>query len=1040
MNSSEPLPKEEVERRRALLRALQEESTEEEVSPERWRYRMAACVLSTFDPAALQPFGGRPSEGGALRWLVEDCEVVGGAEGSARWSLKESVRREAIARLGSPEKLREALRRNPVKQPDALQRLIMGYLRWRREPEDFKGTELHGLVELLDGPELAGLGLDRAALDAIRVTDVEEGYTEDGIDPPFSSGEDVGEVGPMMPEPPEEPDSQEPLVDADALARLLQVIRWFGPVVEGPERCARLEATLGQHLARARLLAPFQKLAGPTFRGRKDELEKLRVHVGVLDRSVTKTLSNYARRVLGMGEGTSLLIHGPGGMGKSALLARFILEHNGAVPFAYLDFDSPQVSLDRPATLLLEASRQLALQYPDSQAALSAFEVRCRKALADERERRTGRRQAGSARELWVPLAEEFGELLMMQVLHRWAEQGGPYLLLLDTFEEVQHRNADLVRELEHLLSILRGRYPQLRVVLSGRAPEPRLKATELVLKGLDEASALSLLEASGVKDEALRRGLHAQVGGNPLSLKLAAEVARVEGADAEGLQGLKTRRLFFFAAREAVVQGQLYRRVLEHVHDPAVRKLAHPGLIVRRMTPEVIQEVLAGPCGLGELGTEQAEALFAQLQREVALVSIGPDGALYHRPDVRRVMLEPLRMDQPAKVEAIHAAAVHYYSQHADVVSRAEELYHRMASGQSREQIDPRWMPGVEPYLSSSLEELPAEMQAYAASFLGVDLPKNVWERAQLVDWERHVLRRLRELMLKGEPQWALEVLRERRERTPGSRLYPIEARVLILLGRQREAERLVEEGLDGADWDADPVCVLKLLLLRALLVAAREELPGAGRILEDADRFAAERICEPARVLPLMASVRLWRLRAYGVPQHARAARMLVQLLPQIRSAELLKAPRLYLIALDMLKEMELSQSDKELETLRPFMGELDDWIRDAETSRTVGEHEATAHLLNAMRKAREHGGRNIFNGQRSIADVLGDATSAGRALTTSQRAVLVVDPLLRLLPQDVVNRVYWEAFQAEAVPTLKPSEGANFGPLGFLLELMS
>ncbi|MCY1018024.1 ATP-binding protein [Pyxidicoccus sp. MSG2] len=966
MSSSEPLSRQEVARRRAMLQALQEEAAEEEVPLERWSYRMAACVLSTFDPQTLQPMSRAVGPGGALRWLMNDCEVVTGTASPARWMLKEPVRREAIARLGSHFALREALRCNPVEAPDPLQELISRYLETGPLPEmefTWSSLKLNSKVKLTD----------------------------------------------KLPVPPE---------DVDRVTRLLQVVRWLGPQVEGPERTTRLEAILSQRLANARLLAPFRKLAGDTFRGRQDELETLRVHVGVLDSSVTKTLSSYARRIVGMGDGTTLLIHGPGGMGKSALLARFVLEHHSAVPFAYLDFDNPQLSLDKPATLLLEASRQLALQYPDSLEALSAFEARCRKALGEERQRRTdGTRR--SARDIWVPLAEEFGALLMTQVLNRWAEQGGPFLLLLDTFEEVQYRSTDLIRELEQLLGVLRRGYPQLRVVLSGRAPEPRLKATELVLKELDEASALSLLEASGVGDEALRRGLHAQVGGNPLSLKLAAEVARKEGAEAGGLRNLKTRRLFFFAAREAVVQGQLYRRVLEHVHDPTVRKLAHPGLIVRRLTPEVIQEVLAEPCGLGELTFEQALALFEQLQREVSLVSLGPDGALYHRPDVRRVMLEPLRVDQPAKVAAIHDEAVRYYAQQQDVVSRAEELYHRMACGQSREEIDPRWMPGVEPYLRSSLEELPAEVQAYACSFLGVDLPKKVWEQAQLVDWERHVVRRLKDLLLKGEPQWALEVLRERRERTPGSVLYVIEARVHILLGHRDEAERLIEEGLDSAGWAADSVIVLKLLLLRALLVAARQELPGAVKLLEDADRYAAERVCEPARVLPLMASVQLWRMRGNGTSFHLDVAKKLAGLLLRLSTDDLHKAPRLFLRALDLLREELSMQPGESFGTLRSMMAELENWSR-------------IARLV-----------RDFWDAAGPVVPVVAASPRGPRVLVTSsgaERGAAIAEPLARLLSPEVMAGPYRSAFQGEAGPTLKPPEGMSFGPLGFLLELMS
>src|SRR3712207_8944058 len=52
-------------------------------------------------------------------------------------------------------------------------------------------------------------------------------------------------------------------------------------------------------------------------------------------------------------------IHGVGGSGKSALISRFILENiEGAederLPFAYLDFDRPELSPSEPLSLLAE--------------------------------------------------------------------------------------------------------------------------------------------------------------------------------------------------------------------------------------------------------------------------------------------------------------------------------------------------------------------------------------------------------------------------------------------------------------------------------------------------------------------------------------------------------------------------------------------------------------------------------------------------------------------------------------------------------------
>ena len=41
------------------------------------------------------------------------------------------------------------------------------------------------------------------------------------------------------------------------------------------------------------------------------------------------------------------------------------------------------------------------------------------------------------------------------------------------------------------------------------------------------------------------------------------------------------------------VLQGVLFRRILGHIHTPEIRQLAHPGLVLRRITPDLIKEVL---------------------------------------------------------------------------------------------------------------------------------------------------------------------------------------------------------------------------------------------------------------------------------------------------------------------------------------------------------------------------------------------------------------------------------------------------------------
>jgi cellulose synthase operon protein C len=123
-------------------------------------------------------------------------------------------------------------------------------------------------------------------------------------------------------------------------------------------------------------------------------------------------------------------------------------------------------------------------------------------------------------------------------------------------------------------------------------------------------------LRARGVDDSKLAQQVVRQVGGSPLSLKLAADLVEQEGR-AGGKLDLGTRERLFSRIDDRIVQRQLYRRVLDHVHDPEVRRLAHLGIVLLRLTPELILEVLAQPCGLSVATLDDAQRLVDALPRE---------------------------------------------------------------------------------------------------------------------------------------------------------------------------------------------------------------------------------------------------------------------------------------------------------------------------------------------------------------------------------------------------------------------------------------
>jgi len=98
------------------------------------------------------------------------------------------------------------------------------------------------------------------------------------------------------------------------------------------------------------------------------------LHPGGLAAQFFGEIRRGFRKVFSLHEAPPMVIYGPGGIGKSTLLAKFILEHAEAAQqkkegevfsWIYLDFDRPVVMAEGPASLLFEAVYQLETQFED---------------------------------------------------------------------------------------------------------------------------------------------------------------------------------------------------------------------------------------------------------------------------------------------------------------------------------------------------------------------------------------------------------------------------------------------------------------------------------------------------------------------------------------------------------------------------------------------------------------------------------------------------------------------------------------------------
>src|SRR5262245_54705266 len=171
---------------------------------------------------------------------------------------------------------------------------------------------------------------------------------------------------------------------------------------------------------------------------------------------------------------------------------------------------------------------------------------------------------------------------------------------------------------------------------------------------------------------------------------------------------------------REEQIDAELYRRVLARIKDPDIVKLAHPGLILRRITPDIIRHVLAKPCKVTVRDDWEAEDLFRRFAREAMLVELTRDGsALVHRTDIRELMLPQLIRDRRDDAASIQRAAIKYYRHREEPEARVEELYHRLMLEQSPATLAKHWNDRAAEALVTALDELPTQSRVLLAARL---------------------------------------------------------------------------------------------------------------------------------------------------------------------------------------------------------------------------------------------------------------------------------------------------------------------------------
>jgi hypothetical protein len=503
-------------------------------------------------------------------------------------------------------------------------------------------------------------------------------------------------------------------VPSEDLPYWLQAVRWFADVLPDVPTPAAVNRELGWR----RVIDRLARLVGSAFRGRATELDQLRAW----DSATSPA---------------PLVVFGIGGVGKSALIARYadeLLRQQRVV--LWLDFDRADLAPDDALSVLTQLNEQAGIQLPG---------FRLPEVSADN----------------WAAAARGLGaELTRLSA-------GRPPLLVLDGFEVAQHIRRHT--ELWPLLDAVMATAPQLRALIAGRAPVPVLTlggrlAEPMEVIGMSRPDAVAWLREGGIPDGPVQDRLLDLSDRVPLALKLAVKLK----ADGGKLADLPVD------LPRALIQGYLYQRVLDRVIDPALRDLARGALVLRRVTTELLGAVLGDLLAPG-LAPEVA---FERLTQELALVEgdLSSAGAVLRvRPEVRAATVKLLKLEDVEWVRRIDRRAADWYSARDldDLVVAAERVYHLLQLGDTKS-ANLAWRKGCGQLLLDAETDLPAKGNERAWLRKRIDSEGGT---ADVTTWEVDAVGRVRDALRRGLDRLVAPILGERTERSPTSPLLVYDA-----------------------------------------------------------------------------------------------------------------------------------------------------------------------------------------------------------------------------------------------------------------------
>lgn len=452
--------------------------------------------------------------------------------------------------------------------------------------------------------------------------------------------------------------------------------------------------------------SPVGEGLGPDcFVGRERELRALYAHVGIRPSEsigeMTGRLVKSAFEAFAGAPKGALVLHGIGGMGKSALVAKFVLEHvrrdEHWLPFAYLDFDRSTLAGAEATALLVEIARQIGLQIDARRVGQEA---------ANEMIEALRHLRAELREEMSKGATRSYGGYLprIREIVDRFAEDR-PFLLVLDTLERVQALGSEGLARVTDLLESL-GLFdddPRLRVVACSRADAPELRAagtrpSPIELRALTANDSRDLARAllrhlppNRRIPESLIEAIVGASKGYPLFIRVLT--AHVERANLDSDEDL-VRELQSTSGKAARVATVLYSRFADRIALPGGATTFKAALCLRTVTRERLHVVLRGVHP--RLGEAESDAAFETLGNDPTFWVEKTPTSLRWRSDLRGLLIGCIRDESEEELQRVAGLVASSLVPDGDEVA-ADALYYALLAGEGVTKADEKfWRPGL--------------------------------------------------------------------------------------------------------------------------------------------------------------------------------------------------------------------------------------------------------------------------------------------------------------------------------------------------------